>query len=234
LADCSDRNPEKCELYLVEGDSAGGTAKTGRDRQFQAILPLRGKILNVEKAMDHKILESESIRNIYTALGVTIGTEEDSKALNLSKLRYHKVIIMTDADVDGSHITTLILTFCFRHMIDLIKNGHVYCATPPLYRIKKGKQEVYCWTDEELEKLKQEMGGGSEKGLYIQRYKGLGEMNAEQLWDTTMDPSKRLLRQVTIENAAEADRIFSMLMGDDVPPRREFIEQNAKYANIDA
>ena len=234
LADCSDRNPEKCELYLVEGDSAGGTAKTGRDRQFQAILPLRGKILNVEKAMDHKILESESIRNIYTALGVTIGTEEDSKALNLSKLRYHKVIIMTDADVDGSHITTLILTFFFRHMIDLIKNGHVYCATPPLYRIKKGKQEVYCWTDEELEKLKQEMGGGSEKGLYIQRYKGLGEMNAEQLWDTTMDPSKRLLRQVTIENAAEADRIFSMLMGDDVPPRREFIEQNAKYANIDA
>ena len=234
LADCSDRNPEKCELYLVEGDSAGGTAKTGRDRHFQAILPLRGKILNVEKAMDHKILESESIRNIYTALGVTIGTEEDSKALNLSKLRYHKVIIMTDADVDGSHITTLILTFFFRHMIDLIKNGHVYCATPPLYRIKKGKQEVYCWTDEELEKLKQEMGGGSEKGLYIQRYKGLGEMNAEQLWDTTMDPSKRLLRQVTIENAAEADRIFSMLMGDDVPPRREFIEQNAKYANIDA
>ncbi len=234
LADCSDRNPEKCELYLVEGDSAGGTAKTGRDRQFQAILPLRGKILNVEKAMDHKILESESIRNIYTALGVTIGTEEDSKALNLSKLRYHKVIIMTDADVDGSHITTLILTFFFRHMIDLIKNGHVYCATPPLYRIKKGKQEVYCWTDEELETLKQEMGGGSEKGLYIQRYKGLGEMNAEQLWDTTMDPSKRLLRQVTIENAAEADRIFSMLMGDDVPPRREFIEQNAKYANIDA
>ena len=234
LADCSDRNPEKCELYLVEGDSAGGTAKTGRDRQFQAILPLRGKILNVEKAMDHKILESESIRNIYTALGVTIGTEEDSKALNLSKLRYHKVIIMTDADVDGSHITTLILTFFFRHMIDLIKNGHVYCATPPLYRIKKGKQEVYCWTDEELEKLKQEMGGGSEKGLYIQRYKGLGEMNAEQLWDTTMDPSKRLLRQVTIENAAEADRIFSMLMVDDVPPRREFIEQNAKYANIDA
>ena len=234
LADCSDRNPEKCELYLVEGDSAGGTAKTGRDRQFQAILPLRGKILNVEKAMDHKILESESIRNIYTALGVTIGTEEDSKALNLSKLRYHKVIIMTDADVDGSHITTLILTFFFRHMIDLIKNGHVYCATPPLYRIKKGKQEVYCWTDEELETLKQEMGGGSEKGLYIQRYKGLGEMNAEQLWDTTMDPTKRLLRQVTIENAAEADRIFSMLMGDDVPPRREFIEQNAKYANIDA
>ncbi|MBQ1219556.1 MAG: toprim domain-containing protein, partial [Bacteroidales bacterium] len=234
LADCSDRDPEKCEIFLVEGDSAGGPAKSGRDRRFQAILPLRGKILNVEKAMDHKILESESIRNIYTALGVTIGTEEDSKALNLSKLRYHKVIIMTDADVDGSHITTLILTFFFRHMIDLIKNGHVYCATPPLYRIKKGKQEVYCWTDEELEKLKQEMGGGSEKGLYIQRYKGLGEMNAEQLWDTTMDPSKRLLRQVTIENAAEADRIFSMLMGDDVPPRREFIEQNAKYANIDA
>lgn len=234
LADCSDRNPENCELYLVEGDSAGGTAKTGRDRQFQAILPLRGKILNVEKAMDHKILESESIRNIYTALGVTIGTEEDSKALNLSKLRYHKVIIMTDADVDGSHITTLILTFFFRHMVDLIKNGHVYCATPPLYRAKKGKQEVYCWTEEELENIKEQMGGGSDKGIYIQRYKGLGEMNAEQLWDTTMDPAKRLLRQVTIENAAEADRIFSMLMGDDVPPRREFIEQNAKYANIDA
>ncbi|MBO5763746.1 MAG: toprim domain-containing protein, partial [Bacteroidales bacterium] len=234
LSDCKSKDPKVSEIFIVEGDSAGGSAKKGRDSMTQAILPLRGKILNVEKAMDHKILESESIRNIYTALGVTIGTEEDSKALNLSKLRYHKVIIMTDADVDGSHITTLILTFFFRHMIDLIKNGHVYCATPPLYRIKKGKQEVYCWTDEELEKLKQEMGGGSEKGLYIQRYKGLGEMNAEQLWDTTMDPSKRLLRQVTIENAAEADRIFSMLMGDDVPPRREFIEQNAKYANIDA
>ena len=234
LADCSNRDPEKCELYLVEGDSAGGTAKTGRDRGFQAILPLRGKILNVEKAMEHKVLESQEIRNIYTALGVTIGTEEDSKALNLSKLRYHKVIIMTDADVDGSHITTLILTFFFRHMVDLIKNGHVYCATPPLYRVKKGKVEKYCWTEEERKTLIDELGGGSEKGISIQRYKGLGEMNAEQLWDTTMDPEKRILRQVTIENAAEADRIFSMLMGDDVPPRREFIEQNAKYANIDA
>lgn len=234
LADCSNRDPEKCELYLVEGDSAGGTAKTGRDRGFQAILPLRGKILNVEKAMEHKVLESQEIRNIYTALGVTIGTEEDSKALNLSKLRYHKVIIMTDADVDGSHITTLILTFFFRHMVDLIKNGHVYCATPPLYRVKKGKTEKYCWTEEERKALIEELGGGSEKGISIQRYKGLGEMNAEQLWDTTMDPEKRILRQVTIENAAEADRIFSMLMGDDVPPRREFIEQNAKYANIDA
>ena len=234
LADCSNRNPEQCELFLVEGDSAGGTAKSGRDRGFQAILPLRGKILNVEKAMEHKVLESQEIRNIYTALGVTIGTEEDSKALNLSKLRYHKVIIMTDADVDGSHITTLILTFFFRHMNDLIKNGHVYCATPPLYRVKKGKVEKYCWTEEERKQLVEELGGGSEKGISIQRYKGLGEMNAEQLWDTTMDPSRRILRQVTIENAAEADRIFSMLMGDDVPPRREFIEQNAKYANIDA
>ena len=234
LADCSNRDPEKCELYLVEGDSAGGTAKTGRDRGFQAILPLRGKILNVEKAMEHKVLESQEIRNIYTALGVTIGTEEDSKALNLSKLRYHKVIIMTDADVDGSHITTLILTFFFRHMVDLIKNGYVYCATPPLYRVKKGKTERYCWTEDERKAIIEELGGGSEKGISIQRYKGLGEMNAEQLWDTTMDPEKRILRQVTIENAAEADRIFSMLMGDDVPPRREFIEQNAKYANIDA
>ena len=234
LADCSNRNAEQCELFLVEGDSAGGTAKSGRDRGFQAILPLRGKILNVEKAMEHKVLESQEIRNIYTALGVTIGTEEDSKALNLSKLRYHKVIIMTDADVDGSHITTLILTFFFRHMNDLIKNGHVYCATPPLYRVKKGKVEKYCWTEEERKQLVEELGGGSEKGISIQRYKGLGEMNAEQLWDTTMDPSRRILRQVTIENAAEADRIFSMLMGDDVPPRREFIEQNAKYANIEA
>ena len=234
LADCSNRDPEKCELYLVEGDSAGGTAKTGRNREFQAILPLRGKILNVEKAMEHKVFESESIRNIYTALGVTIGTEEDSKALNLSKLRYHKVIIMTDADVDGAHITTLILTFFFRYMPDLIKNGYVYCATPPLYLIKKGKVEKYCWTDEERAAITMELTGGSDKGLFIQRYKGLGEMDAEQLWDTTMDPEKRLLRQVTIENAAEADRIFSMLMGDEVEPRREFIEQHAKYANIDA
>ena len=234
LADCSDRDPEKCEVFLVEGDSAGGTAISGRDRKFQAILPLRGKILNVEKAMEHKIFESEQIRNIYTALGVTVGTEEDSKALNLSKLRYHKVIIMTDADVDGSHITTLILTFFFRYMQDLIRNGHVYCATPPLFSVKKGKIIKYCWTDEERKALIDEIGGGSEKGLHVQRYKGLGEMNKEQLWDTTMNPENRILRQVTIENAAEADHIFSMLMGDDVIPRREFIEQNAKYANIDA
>ena len=234
LADCSDRNPENCELFLVEGDSAGGTAITGRNRKFQAILPLRGKILNVEKAMEHKAFESEAIRNIYTALGVTIGTEEDSKALNLTKLRYHKVIIMTDADVDGAHISTLILTFFFRYMPDLIKNGYVYCATPPLYMVKKGSKEKYCWTEEERAALVEELGGGSEKGMHIQRYKGLGEMNAVQLWNTTMDPEQRILRQITIENAAEADKVFSMLMGDDVPPRREFIEQNAKYANIDA
>lgn len=234
LADCSDRDPAKCELYIVEGDSAGGTAKQGRDRIFQAILPLRGKILNVEKAMEHKMLESEQIRNIYTALGVTIGTEEDAKALNMSKLRYHKVVIMTDADVDGSHITTLILTFFFRHMQDLIKNGYVYIATPPLFLIKKGKTERYCWTDEQMKEAVNELGGGSNKGVTVQRYKGLGEMNAEQLWDTTMSPANRVLRQVSIDNAAEADRIFSMLMGDEVPPRREFIEANAKYANIDA
>ncbi|MBO7249568.1 MAG: DNA topoisomerase (ATP-hydrolyzing) subunit B [Bacteroidales bacterium] len=234
LADCSDRDPAKCELFLVEGDSAGGTAKTGRDRTFQAILPLRGKILNVEKAMEHRIWESESIRNIYTALGVTIGTEEDSKALNISKLRYHKVIIMTDADVDGSHITTLILTFFFRYMQELIQKGYIYIATPPLYRVKRGKDEIYCWTEEERKAAIAELGKGNEKSVNVQRYKGLGEMNADQLKDTTMDPDRRLLRQVTIENAAEADRVFSMLMGDDVPPRREFIEANAKYANIDA
>jgi len=234
LADCSDRDPVNCEVFLVEGDSAGGTAKTGRDRMFQAILPLRGKILNVEKAMEHRVFESEEIRNIYTALGVTVGTEEDSKALNLTKLRYHKVIIMTDADVDGSHIATLILTFFFRYMQDLIKNGYVYIATPPLYLVKKGKQEQYCWTEEDRKAAIETIGLGKESGLHVQRYKGLGEMNAVQLWDTTMNPETRILRQVNIENAAEADRIFSMLMGDDVPPRREFIEAHAKYANIDA
>lgn len=234
LADCSNRDPAVSEIFLVEGDSAGGTAKSGRDRNFQAILPLRGKILNVEKAMEHKVFESEEIRNIYTALGVTIGTEEDSKALNLSKLRYHKVIIMTDADVDGSHIATLILTFFFRHMQDLIKNGHVYIATPPLYLVKRGKQERYCWTEDERAEAIEFIGKGRESGVHVQRYKGLGEMNAVQLWDTTMNPDTRLLRQVTIDNAAEADRIFSMLMGDEVPPRREFIETHAKYANIDA
>ena len=234
LADCSDRDPAHCELFLVEGDSAGGTAKQGRNRQFQAILPLRGKILNVEKAMEHRAFESESIRNIYTALGVSVGTEEDPKALNMTKLRYHKVIIMTDADVDGSHIATLILTFFFRYMPDLIRCGYVYIATPPLYRVKKGNVEEYCWTDEERSAAIERIGKGKDSGLLVSRYKGLGEMDAEQLWSTTMDPERRILRQVHIENAAEADRIFSMLMGDDVPPRREFIEQNAKYANIDA
>jgi len=234
LADCSESDPAQCEIYLVEGDSAGGTAKQGRDRKFQAILPLRGKILNVEKAMAYKIFDSEEIKNIFTALGVTIGTEEDSKALNLEKLRYHKIIIMTDADVDGSHIATLILTFFFRYMKELIENGHVYIATPPLYLIKKGTSQRYCWTDEERAKIVEEFtGNGKESGIHIQRYKGLGEMNAEQLWLTTMNPEFRTLRQVTIENGTEADRIFSMLMGDDVPPRREFIEKNARYANID-
>ena len=235
LSDCSERNPELCEIYLVEGDSAGGTAKQGRDRKFQAILPLRGKILNVEKALPYRAFESEEIKNIYTALGVRIGTEEDSKALNLEKLRYHKVIIMTDADVDGSHIATLIMTFFFRYMRELIELGHVYIATPPLYQIRKGKTERYCWTEEERAQIVNELSpDGTDKGLHIQRYKGLGEMNAEQLWSTTMDPERRILRQVNIENGSECDRVFSMLMGDEVAPRREFIEANAKYANIDA
>ena len=234
LADCSERDPELCEIYLVEGDSAGGTAKAGRDRRYQAILPLRGKILNVEKAMQHKIFESEEIKNIFTALGVTIGTDEDSKALNIEKLRYNKVIIMTDADVDGSHIATLILTFFFRYMKELIEMGNIYIATPPLYLIKKGKDERYCWTEEERNKIVTKWSvNGDAKGIHIQRYKGLGEMNAEQLWDTTMNPQNRILRQVTIENGTEADRIFSMLMGDEVPPRREINKKNARYAKID-
>ncbi|MFA7450935.1 MAG: DNA gyrase subunit B, partial [Bacteroidales bacterium] len=234
LADCSNRNPEECEIFLVEGDSAGGTAKNGRDRSFQAILPLRGKILNVEKAQEHRVFESEEIRNIYTAFGVTRGTEEDSKALDISRLRYHRVILMTDADVDGSHIDTLLLTFFFRHMPDLIKGGHVYIASPPLYLVKRGREEEYCWTEEQRIAAIERLGKGRESAVTVQRYKGLGEMDAEQLWDTTMNPERRILRQITIDNAAEADRIFSMLMGDEVPPRREFIEQHAKYANIDA
>lgn len=233
LADCSERDPSQCEIYFVEGDSAGGTAKQGRDRRFQAIMPLRGKILNVEKAMQHKIFENEEIKNIFTALGVSLGTQDDSKALNMEKLRYHKIIIMCDADVDGSHITTLIMTFFFRHMKELIENGYLYIATPPLYLVKKGKEQRYCWNDEERNKAITELGGGKDNTVNVQRYKGLGEMNAEQLWETTMNPETRTLRQVTIESAAEADRIFSMLMGDDVPPRREFIEKNAKYAKID-
>lgn len=234
LADCSSRDASQCEIFLVEGNSAGGSAKQGRDRNFQAILPLRGKILNVEKAMRHKAFESEEVRNIYTALGVTIGTEEDSQALNLDKLRYNKVVIMTDADVDGSHIATLILTFFFRYMKELIENGHVYIATPPLYLCKKGKVQEYCWNEEQRMRFIEKYGDGKESGITQQRYKGLGEMNAEQLWETTMDPTNRTLRQITIENAAEADYTFSMLMGDDVAPRRQFIEENATYANIDA
>ncbi|MRI02168.1 DNA topoisomerase (ATP-hydrolyzing) subunit B [Kriegella sp. EG-1] len=229
LSDCSDQDPVNCEVFLVEGDSAGGTAKQGRDRNFQAILPLRGKILNVEKAMPHRVFDNEEIKNIYTALGVFIGTEEDSKALNIEKLRYHKVVIMCDADVDGSHIETLILTFFFRYMRELIDSGHVYIATPPLYLVKKGQKKRYAWSDEERDEIADSYSGG----VSIQRYKGLGEMNAEQLWDTTMNPEFRTLRQITIENATEADRVFSMLMGDEVPPRREFIEKNAVYANID-
>jgi len=234
LADCSSSDPEECEIYLVEGDSAGGTAKQGRNRKFQAILPLRGKILNVEKALEHKIYDNEEIKNLFTALGVSIGTNEDDKALNLDKLRYHKVIIMTDADVDGSHITTLILTLLYRYMKELIEYGYVYIATPPLYLIRKGQDEIYCWSDEERDHIIAEITQSGKDNYNIQRYKGLGEMNAEQLWGTTMNPEKRTLRQVSIENAAEADRTFSMLMGDEVAPRREFIEMNAKYANIDA
>ncbi|MBB2952600.1 MULTISPECIES: DNA topoisomerase (ATP-hydrolyzing) subunit B [Sphingobacterium] len=234
LADCQDNDPTKCEIYFVEGDSAGGTAKSGRDRKYQAIMPLRGKILNVEKAMEHKIYENEEIKNMFTALGVSLGTPDDPKALNLEKLRYHRIIIMTDADVDGSHITTLILTFYFRYMKELIEKGYIYIATPPLYLVKKGKDHQYAWTeDQRLNAIQQLKGGGKEDSVHVQRYKGLGEMNAEQLWDTTMNPETRTLRQVNIENAAECDRIFSMLMGDEVAPRREFIERNSRYAKID-
>jgi DNA gyrase subunit B len=233
LADCSERSPERCELYLVEGDSAGGTAKQGRDRSFQAILPLRGKILNVEKAMEHRIYENEEIRNMYTALGVTVGTVEDPKALNIVKLRYHKVIIMTDADVDGSHIATLILTFIYRYMSELVEQGYVYIAQPPLYLVKKGKEQAYAWNEDQRKMQIEKLGGGKEDSVNVQRYKGLGEMNSDQLWDTTMNPATRTLKQVTIESAVEADRIFSMLMGDEVAPRREFIESHAKYARLD-
>jgi DNA gyrase subunit B len=235
LADCSERDPSKCEIFLVEGDSAGGTAKQGRNRNFQAILPLRGKILNVKKAMQHKIFENEEIKNIYTALGVKVGTEEDERALDLSGLRYHKIIIMCDADVDGSHITTLIMTFFFRYMKEIIEHGYLYIATPPLYLVKKGNEQRYCWNDKERDQAIQELKGkGKESSVTVQRYKGLGEMNAEQLWETTMNPETRTLRKVTIESAAEADHTFSILMGDDVPQRREFIEKNAKYAKVDA
>ena len=234
LADCANSDPLACELFLVEGDSAGGTAKQGRNRDFQAILPLRGKILNVEKALEYKIYENEEIKNIFTALGVFRGTTEDQRALNIEKLRYHKVVIMCDADVDGSHITTLILTFFFRHMKELVEKGHVYIASPPLYLVKKGKEQRYCWNEEQRDLYMKELGGEKTDSVNVQRYKGLGEMNAEQLWETTLDPERRTLRQVTIDSAAEADRIFSMLMGDEVPPRREFIEKNAKYAKIDA
>lgn len=233
LSDCSETDPSICEIFLVEGDSAGGTAKQGRDRNFQAILPLRGKILNVEKAMQHKVFENEEIKNMFTALGVSVGTEEDSKALNIAKLRYHKVVIMCDADVDGSHIATLILTFFFRYMKELIENGYIYIASPPLYLVKKGAKQQYAWNDDQRDLFIEQMGGESKTGVGVQRYKGLGEMNADQLWDTTMNPEFRTMRQITIDSAAEADRIFSMLMGDDVPPRREFIEKNAKYAKID-
>jgi DNA gyrase subunit B len=233
LADCSDKDPHKCELYLVEGDSAGGTAKQGRDRGYQAILPLRGKILNVEKAQEHKIYENEEIKNMFTALGVTVGTPDDPKELNISKLRYHKIIIMTDADVDGSHIATLILTFFFRYMKSLVEQGHVFLAQPPLYLVKKGKEQRYAWTEEDRKEAVTVLGNGKDDSVTIQRYKGLGEMNAEQLWDTTMNPATRTLKRVSIDSAAEADRIFSMLMGDEVPPRRAFIESHAKYARLD-